>query len=229
MAQMANQIDVYLEIGKTRTLAVALEWPGWCRSGRDEASALQALFSYAPRYARVLQPTQLRFRPPSNASAFAVVERLAGNATTDFGAPDLALPRDMMAVDTVELERWQIILRACWQAFDIAVLAATGRTLRKGPRGGGRDLPKVIQHVLDADHAYLASLGGKLKLSDETAAEQALTLTRQAILATLVAAAHGEVPARGPRGGVRWPPRYFVRRLAWHELDHAWEIEERIE
>jgi hypothetical protein len=26
----------------------------------------------------------------------------------------------------------------------------------------------------------------------------------------------------------RWPPRYVVRRAAWHVLDHAWEIEDRI-
>jgi hypothetical protein len=27
---------------------------------------------------------------------------------------------------------------------------------------------------------------------------------------------------------VHWTPRYFVRRMAWHELDHAWEIEARV-
>jgi hypothetical protein len=26
-----------------------------------------------------------------------------------------------------------------------------------------------------------------------------------------------------------WPPRYAVRRSAWHALDHAWEIEGRLE
>jgi hypothetical protein len=26
---------------------------------------------------------------------------------------------------------------------------------------------------------------------------------------------------------VLWPPRYFMRRAAWHILDHAWEIEDR--
>jgi hypothetical protein len=40
-------------------------------------------------------------------------------------------------------------------------------------------------------------------------------------LTTLISATRGEVPARGPR--------YFVRRLAWHEIDHAWEIEDRAE
>ena len=87
MAQSDNQIEVYLETGQKRAFAVALHWPGWCRSGRDEASALRALIDYAPRYARVLQSTQLGFHTPSETSALLVVERLAGNATTDFGAP----------------------------------------------------------------------------------------------------------------------------------------------
>ena len=93
MAQGANHIEVYLEIGQTRTFAGAPDWPGWCRSGRDEAAALQALCDYGPRYARALQTTRLPFRAPSEASAFVVVERLTGNATTNFGAPDLALSR----------------------------------------------------------------------------------------------------------------------------------------
>ena len=41
------------------------------------------------------------------------------------------------------------------------------------------------------------------------------------------ASAHGEVASHGPRGGVRWSARYFVRRAAWHALDHVWEIEDR--
>ena len=59
-------LDGYLETGQKRTFAGALDWPGWCRSGRDEASALQALFEYASRYARIFQGTQLNFQPPAN-------------------------------------------------------------------------------------------------------------------------------------------------------------------
>jgi hypothetical protein len=44
----------------------------------------------------------------------------------------------------------------------------------------------------------------------------------------LTAAAQGKIPAQGPRGGKRWSPRYFVRRVAWHVLDHAWELEDRL-
>ncbi len=50
MERNADKFDVYLEIGKKRTIAGAIEWPGWCRVGRDEDTALQALFDYGPRY-----------------------------------------------------------------------------------------------------------------------------------------------------------------------------------
>jgi hypothetical protein len=49
----------------------------------------------------------------------------------------------------------------------------------------------------------------------------------EAILAALKASATGEIPSRGPRGGVRWSARYFVRRVAWQVMAHAWEIERR--
>jgi len=227
MAQGANPIEVYLEIGQTRTFAGALDWPGWCRSGRDEATAVQALCDYGPRYAHALQRTPLRFRVPSEASALVVVERLTGNATTNFGAPNLALSGDTKPIDPTEQQRWQVVLNACWRTFDMAVRAAALPALSTGPRGGGRTLTKIIQHVRDVDASYLTSLGGKLKPSDEDEPSQALAHIRHTILTTLIAAARGEVPARGPRGGVRWTPRYFVRRLAWHELDHAWEITDR--
>jgi hypothetical protein len=229
MVQGEKPITVYLEVGQKRTFAAALEWPGWCRSGRDEAAALQTLLDYGPRYARVLENTQLAFQPPSDLSALVVVERQTGNTTTDFGAPNLAISRDTDPVDPAELERWRVILQTCWQAFDTAVEAAAGKALRKGPRGGGRDLGKILEHVRDVDASYLSSLGGKVKLSDKDEPAQALAQVRQAILTTLAAAARGEIPAQGPRGGERWTPRYFMRRLAWHELDHAWEIEDRVE
>ena len=52
--------------------------------------------------------------------------------------------------------------------------------------------------------------------------------TRQVVDTALAAAAAGELPTHKPRSGLHWPARYFVRRLAWHILDHAWEIEDRI-
>jgi hypothetical protein len=51
---------------------------------------------------------------------------------------------------------------------------------------------------------------------------------RRASLDLLAAIAGGETPEPGPRRKRPfWQPRYFVRRSAWHALDHAWEIEDR--
>src|SRR5260370_18816258 len=93
MAQGANPIEVYLEIGQTRTFAGALDWPGWCRSGKDEATALASLAAYVARYAPVAKKAHIAFEPRT-AAAFRVVEHLAGTATTDFGAPDGVARRD---------------------------------------------------------------------------------------------------------------------------------------
>jgi len=228
MARSSNKIDVYLEIGKKRTFAGVLDWPGWCRSGRDEASALQALFDYGPRYGRVLRRSRLGFKAPADISGFVVVQRLKGNATTDFGAPGLAPSGDAESVNSVELQRFQKLLKACWRTFDQSVETATGKALRTGPRGGGRHLESIIQHLLGSDAGYLNQVGWKFRQGNGDDLDNQLQQTRQAILSALTASAHGEIPAKGPRGGVRWSPRYFVRRIAWHVLDHVWEIEDRI-
>lgn len=220
---MSNKLDVYLEIGSRRTFAGALDWPGWCRGGQDKNAALQALFEYGPRYAQVLRRARLGFRAPEDISAFVVVEHLKGNATTDFGAPDMAPPGDATPLDEAGLRRLQAILKASWRGFDAAIEIAEGKTLRTGPRGGGRKLDGIIEHVLGAERGYLSALGGKVSESESP------EVIRQAILKTLKASAHGEIAEFGPRGGKRWSPRYFVRREAWHVLDHVWEIEDRLE
>jgi hypothetical protein len=229
MARSSNRIDVSLEVGKERTFAGAIDWPGWCRSGRDAESALRALVTYGPRYASVLRAARIGFRAPVEVSAFVVVERLEGNATTDFGAPGVAPSSDARPVDDAELRRLHALLKACWRAFDATVAAATDKELRRGPRGGGRDLGRIVQHVVDSEAGYLTRIGGKWSapVGAKDDLSQELRQSRQTILKAVASAAHGEVAARGPRGGVRWTARYFVRRAAWHALDHAWEIEDR--
>jgi hypothetical protein len=223
----ATTLDVYLEIGKKRTFAGAVEWPGWSRGGRDEASALQALFDYAPRYARVLKIGKIAFELPGSPSVFHVVERLEGDTTTDFGSPGIPPSADSRPVGDDELTRFQKLLKACWQALDDAAQEAEGKELRRGPRGGGRELEEILRHVRDAEEGYLSRLGWKVEKIDGEDDSKQTGRVRQAVLDALVAAAHGQTPERGPRGGTRWTARYFVRRDAWHVLDHAWEIEDR--
>jgi hypothetical protein len=225
-----NRTNVYLEVGAKRAFAGAIDWPGWCRSGRDEAAALQSLYEYGPRYARVVRGARLGFRAPAEPSQLVVVERLRGNTTTDFGAPDIPPSGDAHAVDASELRWLQAVLKACWRALDAAAQAASGKELRRGPRGGGRDVSAIVEHVLGAEAAYLSQLGWHSERGRRDARDtrdEELAQARKAVREGLAAKVRGELPARGPRGGLRWTARYFVRRDAWHVLDHAWEIEDR--
>ncbi len=222
---MARPLTVYLEVGAKRTFAGAIDWPGWCRQGRSEIEALAELFAYGPLYAAILSGTRLGFVAPKELSQLTVVERLPGNATTDFGAPGVAPSADReRSCDAATLQRFETILTAGWQAFDHAVEAARGKTLATGPRGGGRSLDAIVGHVVEADRSYLGGVGWK---APKTEPRERLTATREAILAALQASAAGEIPPKGPRGGVRWTARYFVRRVAWHVIAHVWEIERR--
>ena len=212
-------IQVYLEIGQKRVFASALEWPGWTRSAKDERGALESLAAYAPRYAPVPNAARIEFAQDGKPS-FKVVERVKGNATTDFGAPGIHASSDTKSLTPAEAERICALLAASWKVFDAAVAKAPAE-LRKGPRGGGRDRDKIADHVIDAESAYSPKLGLKLKTPrrDDQAAVQA---TRAAILDAIRASAGG--PQTGEK---RWAPRYVARRMAWHLLDHAWEIEDR--
>jgi hypothetical protein len=228
MASKKPQTEVYLEIGQKKIFAGALDWPGWCRNARDEGAALAALVEYAPRYAKIFSRTTIDFVPPHDPAVFAVVERLPGTSTTDFGAPDVAPVRDAEPFDEAARERSEAILTAIWRAFDRVVEAAEGKELRKGPRGGGRERDGIVRHVLGADAAYLRRVGQKFSQNEAAPLDDELRRTREAIRAALVAGERGEIPTQGPRGGALWTPRYFVRRVAWHTVDHLWEIEDRI-
>ena len=217
-------LRIDLERGDKRTFAGALDWPGWSRSGKDEAQALEALLEYARRYARVVKRAGLKVEPPGEDATVDVIQRLSGGGGTDFGVPSATPKQDREKLAGKELERQRALLEAAWRAFDAAGRSAKGKRLSLGPRGGGRDLAKMRGHVLEAEVAYLGALGSK----PPKAAGDEMVAVRKAALAALDAVVHGR-PIDNPRNTKRpWQPRYFIRRSAWHALDLAWEIEDRI-
>jgi hypothetical protein len=216
---VTGRIPVYLEVTAKRTFAGAIEWPGWCRAGKTADDALQALFDYADRYASVISRSRLGFTPPRSVDDLEVVQRLKGNATTEFGAPGVPPGADDRPLSEAELNRLTTILEASWRAFDRAAKGAVGVSLTKGPRGGGRDLPKIVEHVMGAEEGYLGALGSR-----RPAEASAL---RKTVLKALAARAQNK-PVDDPNKVKKlWSPRFYGRRSAWHALDHAWEIEDR--
>src|SRR6266702_1735161 len=199
----SRRIAVCLEVTPKQTVASALDWPGWCRAGRDKDAALDALAGYAERYAPVAKQAGAGFPSPV---AFDVVERVPGGPATAFAAPECRRPFPQV---TAEFERATV------------TPAASPAELRKGPRGGGRDRDKIIEHVIGGETAYARKLGVRLKQPaiDDIAAIEEL---REAIAAVVGAPSDGSPVL--PDG---WTTRYAARRIAWHVLEHAWEMQDR--
>jgi hypothetical protein len=208
--------DIYLEVGAKKIFACVLEWPGWCRFGKSEAEAQQALIDSQPRYRVIAQRAELDFAP----GAPVVVERVPGDATTDWGAPSSVTAFDIKPSDKAQAERRVALLRAAWTVMD-ETIATSPAELRKGPRGGGRERDQVASHVIEAERAYARKIGVQHKsfpLTDLAA----LTTMREAITDVLSKPSDGSPLT--PNG---WPATYAIRRITWHVVDHIWEIEDR--
>jgi hypothetical protein len=210
-------LRVYLEEGSKKTFAVALDWTGWARAGKGAEAALDALEAYLPRYAPVVRRAGLE---PPRVDGFDIVERIPGGVTTDFGALEKDPGADAAPLVPGETDRLAAVMQAGWDVFDDVVAVAPAE-LRKGPRGGGRDRDKIVAHVVTAEASYIRKLGIRASTAGQEVPDPAW---RPAVLEAVRSAADsGPLKERG------WTARYAARRIAWHVLDHAWEIEDRSE
>ncbi len=150
----------------------------------------------------------------------AVVEEYPGVGSTDFWGISFAFSSfDQQPLSEAELARELGLLRAAWAFFD-AVRGRVSAELQKGPRGGGKDRDRIVRHVL------VSELDMTKKVGVRTAAEDLLTAdglaAHRAATLDAIRTFHAEgKPARG------WPLRYLIRHMAYHSLDHAWEMEDK--
>lgn len=220
---VARSIGVIIEAGSKKAFATAVDWAGWSRSGKTDELALEALVAAAPRYAIVAKEAGQAFPPrASDPEAFEVVERTGGGSGTEFGVPSSITDLDRRRVTAKEAARLADIVAAAWAVFD-RVAASAPAELRKGPRGGGRDRDKMLGHVIESDWYYAREMGIREKQPD-AADRAAVDAMRASMLEVLREPSDGS-----PLAGRKWPPRYAARRIAWHALDHAWEMEDRTE
>lgn len=218
---MSQRVEVAIEATSKKAFATAIDWPGWSRSGKTPDLALEALAAATPRYAAVAKQAGVPFSADAGESGdFEVIEHAGGGSGTEFGVPSRITEADRRPVSATEADRLRRLVAAAWTIFDRVATSAAAE-LRKGPRGGGRDRDKLIGHVVAADHVYAREIGIRLMAPapDDRPAIEAL---RAAILEVIGSSSDGS-----PIAGRKWTPRYAAGRVAWHALDHAWEVEDR--
>jgi hypothetical protein len=199
-----KSLRIYLETGKRWLFAGALDWPGWCRRDKGEEAAIDALLAYAERYNKSLGVAV----PTGSVDVVGRVETRSGMA--DFGAPGAVGPWDDEPLTRKELGRHLGLLEASWAYLD-AVAGGSPAELRKGRRGGGRDRDDMLRHVQEAERAYSPKVGCRVPPRTPWGRQRAM----------IVAGLRSAPPDSA------WPVRYTIRRMTWHILDHAWEMEDR--
>ena len=211
-----HEIRVLVETTPKKVFVSALDWPGLSRGARDEAAAVESLLAHVERYAPVARAAGHPL--PGRDLDLEVAERVDGDAGTAFGMPSVVAETDREPVDATEAARLAALVEAAFDAFD-RIAAGAPAELRKGPRGGGRDTAKMVEHVRGGNDAYASVLG--IPKDRRTPPDVAPMRRMLEVL---------RLPSDGsPIAGKKWPPRYAARRIAWHALDHAWEIEDRTE
>jgi hypothetical protein len=209
---------VTIEAVEKKSFATAVDWPGWSRSGKDEEAAIAALVDYAPRYAVVAKLAHQRFPAHPEPS---IVQRLAGDGSTSFGVPGKVTEPDHEPLTAAQLRSRIALLRATWDYFEQVASKAPAK-LRKGPRGGGRDTADIIGHVVGAESGYARQIGIKMPAP---AGFDDWGPLHDAICEAIASGAEGKPIVAGRK----WTARYATHRIAWHALDHAWEIEDKSE
>jgi len=203
-----------------RWVAVAADWPGFERGGRSEAEAIEKLGRYVARYRPVAERAGLASDLDAQTD-LEVIGRYRGVGSTDFWGISFApSPLDRDPFDAARFDRQVELLRAAWAEFDDTA-ARVSAELRPGARGGGRSRDRIVRHVLANEGLDFAK---RVKVPSEL--EDLLTPGGLAHHRDqFVEAMRAWYAAGKPLGN--WTVPYLLRHTAYHNLDHAWEMQDR--
>ena len=228
MTSEQAQTEVYLEVGRKKVLpgrsigragagARATRGQRWrCRWRTHRATPRSSRGRRSTSY-RQTTPPPSRSSSDSRAPARPILEHRTSRPRAT--RSHLTRPRAHAP---------EAILAAIWRAFDRAVKAAEGKELRKRP-------PAAVAAV----RRHRAARPGSRRGVSAPPRAEVRPGRRGAAGRRAAADARGDPrgaggrstrgdPGRGAPRRRLWTPRYFVRRIAWHTVDHLWEIEDRI-
>jgi hypothetical protein len=205
-----------------RSVAFALDWPGWSRGGKSGELALETLESYRERYRPVAGLAGMAGEFEA-AGPLEIVEDRVGTGSTDFwGISFSPSATEHESLDETDFERRITLLRACWAFFD-GVAARVSPEMRKGVRGGGRDRDRIISHVIRIESEDFATRVGLRIPEGGALTPDGLRQYREDYVVAMRAYNAGEF-ARPMRS---WTLPFLIRHSGFHTLDHAWEMEDK--
>jgi len=201
-------------------VAVAADWPGLERGGKTEDEAVEKLGRYATRYL----PVAKRVRLGSELAAqtdLEIIGRYRGVGSTDFWGISFApSPLDREPFDAPTFDRNVGLLRAAWAEFD-ETAARVSPELRPGVRGGGRSRDVIVRHVLATEGRDFSKRVKVPSEPDDMLTPEGRARHRDRFVKAM-RAWYAEAKPLG-----NWTIPYLLRHTAYHNLDHAWEMQDR--
>jgi hypothetical protein len=204
-----------------KSVAFAVDWPGWSRGAKTSDDALATLESYRERYRPIAVAAGMA-KEFDAARGLRVVEERIGTGSTDFwGISFSPSSLEQEQMDEGELNRKITLLSACWSYFD-GVAARVSADMRKGPRGGGRDRDEIVRHTIRVESEDFAKRLG-LRIPEGAALTPSGRRDHRVSYIAAMRRYHaGEgTPMRS------WTLPFLIRHSAFHVMDHAWEMEDK--
>jgi hypothetical protein len=219
---MSQSVRMMIELGPKgkKSVAYAIDWPGWSRGRKTSDQAIEMLEAYRQRYRPIADIAGLGAEFDA-AGSLIEVDRYTGTGSTDFwGISFAASPEERDGMSEQQLERRLGLLQAAWAFFD-QVAKRVSPELKKGPRGGGRDRDQIINHTLGWERTGLAVNVGIEYPEGVLIDPDVLRQYREDYVEAL-----REHHAKGQKAR-KWELSYLIRHSAFHMLDHAWEMEDK--
>lgn len=204
-----------------KSVAFAVDWPGWSRGAKTADAAVELLETYRQRYRPIAVAADLA-EEFDRAGPLEVVVDSVGVGSVDFwGISFSPSPLEQEPMGDAELDRKLTLLRACWDYFD-AVAASVSAEMQKGPRGGGRDRDQIIRHTIRTESEEFAKRVGLRIPEGGALTPDGLAAHREAYVAAMRAYNLG-----GTKRMRTWNLPFLIRHTAYHTMDHAWEMEDK--
>jgi hypothetical protein len=219
---MSDELRVALEIGPKgkKVVAWAPDWPGLSRGAKTADLALERLVTYVPRYLPVATLAGMDATFPTDIVPN-VVDEYIGTGSTDYWGISFGYSEiDRAPMSDAALERDLALMQAAWAYFD-QIRHQVSDELRKGPRGGGRDLDDLVRHVIGAEYDMAWKVGIPALETGAWRDDANLRAYRESYVAAI-----RQYHAEGKLGR-KWPLHFLIRHTAFHTLDHTWEMEDR--